>query len=85
MLEKYREIFRGTYNGDNIEETIAILKNAGITQIDTVKVLMDELSISIRDADDLVLNAIAWKENKATTEGFRNTFADMLRYLDNKN
>jgi hypothetical protein len=85
MEKKYNEIFRDTYNGENIEETIQILKDAGISQMDTLKLLRDELNLSIHDADNLVLNATAWKENKQVNEYLRNSFADIIKNMPSDN
>lgn len=85
MEKKYNEIFKQTYKSDNIEETIETLKKSGATQIDTLKVLMDELNLSLRDADNLVLNANSWEENKEDNQRFRNSAGDALNYLKDKN
>ena len=81
MSKKYNEIFRQVHNSDNIEETMEILKNSGASQMDTLKVLMDELHLSIRDADNLVMNAKIWRDNKEINQGFRDSATDALNYF----
>ena len=85
MSKKYNEIFRQVHKSDNIEETMEILKNSGASQMDTLKVLRDELHLSIRDADNLVMNAKVWRENKEINQRFRDSFEDALNYFQNEN
>jgi hypothetical protein len=66
----------------NIEEVISDLKNAGATQIQSVKALMTALGIPLKEADHLVLNSIAWKETKGDVEKFRNDFGEFLEKLE---
>lgn len=82
MSNKYNKIFQDFYYSGNIEETIEILKKNGASQMDTLKTLMDELNLSIRDADTLVMNSIAWKDNKSGNQTFRDLFMHTLNNLN---
>ncbi|MES2112325.1 MAG: hypothetical protein V4577_26445 [Bacteroidota bacterium] len=82
---EYRQIFASNYNGSNIEEVMEILKTSGASQMDTLKVLMDELNFSITEADEIVLNSITWIENKEITLRIREGFADILKNSHSEN
>lgn len=76
--KEFNSIFSQNYNGSNIEEVIDMLKTVGASQMETLKVLMDELHLSIPDADNIVLNATSWGENKERNLALRNAFFDFL-------
>lgn len=69
-------LFTSTYNGtqEGIEDGLSQLKDNGASQIDSIKVLMEALDISLREADGIVLNSIAWSNQKNITQNIRNTF-----------
>ena len=44
----------------SIEICIAELKRKGFTQVDTIKVLMEVISVNVVQADEIVHNSVAW-------------------------
>jgi len=78
MENRLREIFWANYNIDNLDNCIIELKEAGATQIDCIKILRAELNMSIKQADEIVLNSLAWRESREITEKMRKDFDDLL-------
>jgi len=73
----YKKIFKETYhNGDidSLENAISLMKENGASQIDCVKVLKNELNLTLSEADGIVLNAKAWSQEKESVEKFRDHF-----------
>ena len=81
---QHRDVFRSVYNksNPNFDEVFQALKDAGTSQTNCVLVLVNELGLSLNDADKLVLNSTAWAETKDNTLKFRNDFADALDSID---
>ena len=60
-MEEALSLFKQVYEQHHsIEVGIAELKRNGFSQTDTIKVLMEALSISITQADKLVYYSLAW-------------------------
>jgi hypothetical protein len=53
------------YDGINLEEVLVALKQQGVTQLECTKLLYQELSLSLAQADALVLQARAWEQERA--------------------
>lgn len=70
------KLFTSIYNGtqEGIEDGLSQLKDNGASQIDSVKVLIEALDISLREADGIVLNSIAWSNQKKITQNIRSAF-----------
>lgn len=68
----FQEIYQN--NNENLELALIKLKEQGSDQIDTVKILMKMINLSLSDADTIVLNSTAWKEEKDYTEKLRDNF-----------
>jgi hypothetical protein len=83
IMEHYLEVFRRYYTGSNrsTDEAITQLKLAGATQMDCLKVIKNELHLSLPEADNIVLNSTAWLSNKEATVKFRNDFGNLLEEL----
>ncbi|SEW52799.1 hypothetical protein [Chitinophaga arvensicola] len=83
MYLDFENIFDTEYkDGEDMNRTIAVLKRSGATQMETVMLLVRKLKISLADADSLVVNSEAWKENKDAVEKFRNDFGDYLKNVE---
>lgn len=50
------------YRG-NLESVISRLKEAGASQMECTKTLVFVLKIPLREADEAVINSIAWKDH----------------------
>lgn len=79
-LEKYLSIFRYKYrkSENNIDEVIVELKKSGATQAICTMVFVRELSLSLSDADKIIVNSSAWIDTKEATDRFRDSFGDFL-------
>ncbi len=69
--------FNGIYskgNKESLELALKKLKQIGCTQMQSAKLLISVLGLSIREADKIVLNAEAWKEEKAANRAVREEF-----------
>ncbi len=78
--ENIEKIFSENYQGDenSLQNTIRLIKEAGYSQMDTVKALMYELDLSIGEADSIILNSNAWAEEKDDNLRFRKELGDHL-------
>lgn len=82
METKFNEIFRASYDAGNIDNSINELKRSGASQMECVSILIAELHIPLRTADEIVLNSSAWKDNKNNIDTFREDFKDFLDKAD---
>lgn len=73
-------LFRSLYSSkdNNIEEVLNQLRILGASQVQCIKLLTDELSLSLTEADNIVLNSKAWQADKKATERFRDEFGNFL-------
>ncbi len=64
--EKMQKIFAENYsrNEESLQNTIRLLKEAGYSQMESLKCLMHELNLSIKEADLIILNAKAWSSER---------------------
>lgn len=65
-------------NVHEIEEIIIELKDKKYSQIETVKYLIKNKSLKLKEADKLVLESEVWKKEKESTLQLRETFWDVL-------
>ena len=78
-MGRFEKIFDDHFTSlDNIEVVLKVLRNEGITQIDTVKLIRAKLSIPLSDADKIVLYSDTWRDRKENNIQIRNTFFDSL-------
>lgn len=63
---KMKKIFSDNYHGneESLQETIRLLKQAGYSQMESLKFLMHELNLTIKEADLIMINARAWSSEK---------------------
>ncbi|GAB4019288.1 hypothetical protein [Spirosoma koreense] len=60
-MENALALFRQVYEQHrDIQICIAELKRVGFSQIETIKVLMEVLTIDVVKADEMVRSSIAW-------------------------
>lgn len=64
-------------SGD-IEQVVQHLRDRGLSQMQSVKLLCDELGFSLRDSDSAVLHSVAWRDVRPDTESLRDAFFDAL-------
>lgn len=65
-------------NEENIEEIILQLKDIGLSQMESTKVLMLKLKISLNDADKFIINSKAWKYKFQDNINLRENFFNCL-------
>jgi hypothetical protein len=83
----YIAIFKQTYNNllpDSLETALMAMKIAGASQIDSIRVVMSELKITLREADALILNSKTWENEKELTLKLRNDIADLWNDTEDK-
>lgn len=75
-----RKIFQKYYKNDeaSLQKCILLLKKAGRSQMESVKILIDELNIPLTEADHIILNARAWSKAKAANLNLREDFWKVL-------
>lgn len=67
-------------NDDSLEVIIKYLRDLGFSQMECTKALKVRLKISLREADEIVLNSSTWADNFESTKKFRE---DVFDFLDN--
>jgi len=77
------DIFEEYYSNDtkNIEKSLKILRDNDATQMQSVKILIKSLKVSLKEADSIVRNSKVWVDRKEDTDKIRNGFWDALKKL----
>lgn len=71
------EIFNNYYkNIDDIELIILKLKEHGLSQMQSTKILISKLEFSLKEADNLIVSSKAWSDNYNSLLEFRKGFFD---------
>lgn len=80
MIQHYNRIWQDTYckTEVSLQKTLIKLKESGCTQIDTIKLLIDKLKLTLSEADIIVLNSEAWAKEKDETLKIRKEFDDII-------
>lgn len=80
ITEEMKEIFRTKYRNDpeSLQDVLLILKSKGISQMQSVKLLIEEMNLSLSDADNIVLNSRAWINERSENISFRDSFFNTL-------
>jgi ribosomal protein L7/L12 len=60
------------------EDIIIKLKESGKSQIETIKVLVKEYKLGLKEADKLVINSKIWKDKLEQNIKMRNDFFDEM-------
>jgi hypothetical protein len=70
----FKENFQN--NAESLQKILLLLNQKGVSQMQSVKLLMEEMKMSLADADKIVLNSNAWasefEDNKIFRENFFN-------------
>src|ERR1044072_4068158 len=80
ITDEMKMIFKDHYNGtaESIEIILTSLKEKMYSKAQGVRLLKDELKLSLVDADRIVMNSIAWSEGKGGNEALREAFIDAI-------
>lgn len=76
-----RKLARAFKEGDysnNIENGLHALRNAGASQAESVRVLMQALGLNLKEADRIVMQSATWADMYDSTIKLRDAFADSL-------
>ncbi|MVM36129.1 hypothetical protein GO755_39320 [Spirosoma sp. HMF4905] len=65
----------------DIEAGLLSLKNIGLSQADSIKLLIQVLNISLSEADKIVLNSATWKDYKNDTISLREAIYETWKDL----
>lgn len=89
ITNEMRAIFKSNYNGtvESVQIILMDLKEKGFTQMQSLRLIMDEMKLSLSDADNIVMNSSAWKSEKEGNEILRDNFlrAQFLSDQSSKN
>ena len=66
-------------NEESLQYVIFRFKEMGVSQMQTVYFLIDKLNLKLAEADDIVLNSLAWRNNRDANIEFRNSFWDVVK------
>ena len=80
MKDSLVRIFKENYKNNeiNLQSTLVVLKNAGFTQVEIVKLLINEFSISLKEADEILVKSKAWENEKNNILKLREDFGEEL-------
>lgn len=75
------ELFRSVYTGsyESLQQAITLLKLSGFSQGQSVMCIVKELKISLKQADEIILDSDAWAQNKEANLKFRDDLYDFLK------
>ncbi len=79
--EETKKIFNENYRGDeeSLQAAVRLLRESGYSQMESLKVLVEGLNLSITEADKIILNAKAWSSEKESNLRLRD---ELDNYLD---
>ncbi|MGF6848144.1 hypothetical protein QFZ51_003379 [Chitinophaga sp. W3I9] len=62
MTEEIRKVFKEHYinTPESLEEVLIALRKMGISQIESIKIIMHELDLKLQEANELVSGSKAW-------------------------
>ena len=81
--KKYEEILLTNFRSvEEIDNVLALLREAGASQIHCVFALVRHLKLPLPKADELVLNSETWRDKFEETEKLRDDIFDTLSNLD---
>jgi hypothetical protein len=80
MDQNLSKIFKAVYKetDESLQEALIALKQAGCSQITTIKIIIAEMNLSLSDADKIILNSKAWSAEKDATIKLRDAFGESL-------
>jgi hypothetical protein len=80
VTDEMKMIFKDHYDGtiDSIQKILTSLKEKGYSQVQSVRLIMVEMKLSIVDADNLVMQANAWSKERDGNELLRENFLKAL-------
>jgi len=83
-LESLAILFKDIYSDDpeNLPKALQALKDKRASQIESVKILISSLGLSLKEADDLVRESEAWSSTKKMTDEVRSSFWDTLENFE---
>jgi hypothetical protein len=82
MIEaKYKDIFMKYYQGEfeELEGAFKVLKENGASMADCVKILIFELKLPLKLADELVVNSKTWGYLKSDVMELRQAFNSVAK------
>jgi hypothetical protein len=76
ITDEMKTIFRNLYDGssESLENVINKLKEKGFSQMQSLRLIMQEMNFSISDADKIIMNSKAWGDEKEGNKIFRENF-----------
>ncbi|HET9225983.1 MAG TPA: hypothetical protein VFR31_04910 [Thermoanaerobaculia bacterium] len=80
-IEKARQLQTA---GASDEELLRILRQEGASMMESVKLMRELKSVSLREAQDIVHLSDTWADHKESHEQLQETFAEALRKLANE-
>ena len=78
LLERYKG-----YTINNIEDLISNMKKDDLSMMQSTMLLVLKFKLTIKEADNYILNSQAWQDSKQSVEKFRNNIFDNISKLDN--
>lgn len=84
-LELLQQLFEENYCNDskNMEKALKALRDNDVTQMQSIKILISSLKLSLKEADSIVRNSKFWLDRKEDTDKVRNGFWDALKKFGN--
>ena len=69
VTDEMRSISKSNYDNtiQSVEKLLHILKEKGITQMQALRLVLEEMKLSLSEADAIVMNCEVWKAEKTET------------------
>lgn len=72
------DTFKAAYASSDIENGLHALRIASVSQVESVRVLMHVLALSLKEADDIVIHSATWADMYDRTTELRDAFTESL-------
>ncbi len=84
-VDKYLEAFKLAYNDtpENMEKALLEIRQLGASPMESLRVLMVALKLSIPEADSIILTSETWSDVKNNTTSLREDFQKAWSKSDN--
>ena len=76
LMTEFKRVYCG--KKENLDDAILELRLMGASPIDSIKVIRKCLGIGLKEADDLLLNSVGWRDIKTGTLQLRGTADNIL-------
>ncbi len=82
-INKYRKLFRIIYTDKtNLNSALLYIRDNGANQMESVRVVMLELEVSLKEADGIVIRSSVWSDRKDDILDLRDKLERVLHEIN---